>query len=93
MSKHTSGKVRRAALHDWQHFTDEQKAERGGMKADSRPVEHTLKVEQFSYAFGAEHPIHSLIRLKGRWLATIFPPNTRVVVEKGDDCLILRKSA
>lgn len=66
-------------------------AERAGIQIDNRPGGHTLKVEEFSYTFGLDRAIYSIIRLKGRWLSKIFPPNTRVVVEEGDDYMTLRK--
>ena len=85
---------------DWQDYNAELQdeltyieAERAGVKIDNRPLEHTLKVEEFSRTAGPARAIYSMIRLKGRWLAKIFPPNTRVVVETGEDYMTLRKDS
>jgi hypothetical protein len=100
MKTRRSRRYTRAALHDWQHFDAERtaeldyiKAERAGIKIDNCPLGHSLKVEEFTYSFGPTGAIYSLIRLKGRWLSAIFPPNTRVVIEKGDNQVTLRKES
>ena len=67
--------------------------ERADDKAESRRVHHALKVEEFWYAFGPSQPIYSLIRLKGRWLAKIFPPNSRVAIEVGEGFVTIRKES
>ena len=100
MKKRPSSAAARAELHDWQCLDAERKAEldyikaeRAGIKIDNRPLGHSLKVEEYSYSFGPTGAIYSLIRLKGRWLSAIFPPNTRVVIEKGDNQVTLRKES
>jgi len=62
-------------------------------KAEGCKVQHALKVERFQYQFGLSHPMYSLIRLKGRWLAKIFPPNSRVVIEVGEGFVTIRKAS
>jgi hypothetical protein len=52
-----------------------------------------LKVEEFSYTLGPARAIYSKIRLKGRWLSNIFPPNSRVVIEAGENYLTLRRES
>ena len=63
------------------------------VKPESREVKHALKVERFQYQFGLSHPMYSLIRLKGRWLAKIFHPNSRVVIEVGEGFVTIRKAS
>ena len=100
MKKRRSSAAARAELHEWQGFDVERKAEldyikaeRAGVKKDNRPLGHTVKVEEFSYSFDTSRVVYSLIRLKGRWLSKIFPPNTRVVIEEGDNQVTLRKES
>ena len=90
----------RADLHDWQRLDAERKteldyikAERAGVKIDNRPLDYSLKVEEFSYSYGPARAVYSTIRLKGRWLSNIFPPNTRVVIEKGDNYVMLKRQS
>ncbi len=66
-------------------------AERAGVRLDNGQPSHTIKVEEFSYSTRPNRRIHSRIRLQGRWLARIFPPNTRVSIEMGEGCVILRE--
>jgi hypothetical protein len=77
--------------HDLEAGVIVSQAEREEGQAESRHVHHALKVEEFWYAFGPSRPIYSQIRLKGRWLAKIFPPNSRVVIEEGEGLVTIRK--
>ncbi len=76
---------------DLQTAVTTKPAEDGDGTEESKVVPHALKVEEYWYKFSLADPVYSLIRLKGRWLAKIFPTNSRVIIEEGEDCVTIRK--
>jgi hypothetical protein len=90
--------IKGSTLHSWQRFKAdfdaEQEyiaAERSGIRLDDCSLIRTLKVEHLE---GTElNPSgKAIIRLKGKWLYTVFPPGTRVAVEIGDGAIVIKRT-